>query len=409
MRGISSGITLVTVVLLFIEIVAFWGLFQLMDRKDRKWKMSFLYWTTGLVCFGLFLYAFLDPGKIRHTVNYGFYYFVIFCLMLNFFPKALLSFFVLLSLPVRLLRNKRDSLTVILSGIILSTGVFISILSGFIAGKKLIRQEEVKLVVPSLPETLNGIKIVHISDFHLSGFSNTRFMERLAERVNRQKPDLILFTGDMVNNFHQEIRGFESVLGRMEAHSGKLAILGNHDYGDYSEWDSPADKASNLQAVKAGIQKCGFRLLLNESQKINFRDTSFYVVGVENWGHPPFPQYARLDSALAHVSDHSFRILLSHDPAHWEDQVLRQRDIPLTLSGHSHGGQFGIKIAGLEFSLIWLISRRWGGLYEENGQYLYVNRGAGCVGFPARLDMSPEITVITLLSTENHSVTADQN
>jgi len=267
---------------------------------------------------------------------------------------------------------------------------------GVAAGKKTIRTEEIKLSVPSLPARLNGLKIVHISDIHLGGFENGRFLKRCVDKINRIKPDLILFTGDMVNNFYQEMAGFGDELSMLNAQYGKFAILGNHDYGDYSDWDSPKNKIRNREIIMQKIRQSGFQLLLNQSEKIDMRDTSFYITGVENWGHPPFPQYARLDSALRNVPENSFRILLTHDPAHWQEKVLFETSIPLTLAGHTHGGQSAVKIAGIEFSPIYLRSKNWGGLYQENNQFLYVNRGLGCVGLPARIDMAPEITVLTL-------------
>ncbi|MEN6453456.1 MAG: metallophosphoesterase [Prolixibacteraceae bacterium] len=396
MRGITSGILIFTLIILVVEILGFLGITLLVRRKKRRWMVGVTYWFFTAVFLTLWLAAFLDTEKIRHTTDYSFFYLAIFISVLNFFPKALLSLFVILSVPFSLARDKIRSQIILLSGLILSSGMVLTIGYGLIAGKKVIRMEEFRLDIADLPAGLNGVKIVHISDIHLGSYGRDRFLKRCVEKINKVEPDFILFTGDMVNNFYQEIVDFEDQLGEFKARSGKFAILGNHDYGDYSDWNSPKDKALNLKRIKQKVGEAGFQLLLNRSVKVNIRDTSLYIIGVENWGHPPFPQYARLDSARQNIPEKSFQILLTHDPAHWSDQVLYKTDIPLTLAGHTHGGQFAIKIAGMEFSLISLINKYWGGLYRENNQFLYVNRGLGCVGLPARIDMAPEITVITL-------------
>lgn len=397
MRGISSGVLIFTAIILIVEILGYLGIIQLVRERLWKRRVSVLYWLSTVVFIVFWLIAFLDPEKIRRTADYSFFYFVIFISALNFLPKALLSVFVILAAPFRLFLDKIRSQIILLSGLILSFGMILTLGYGVIAGKKTILIEETKLSIPSLPERLNGLKIVQLSDLHLGSFGNDRFLKRCVDKINRMKPDLILFTGDIVNNYHQEIDGFEDQLEALQARSGKFAILGNHDYGDYTDWDSPQDKYRNHETVIQKLRESGFRLLLNQSEKINIRDTSLYLIGVENWGHPPFPQYARLDSALRNVPDKSFRILMTHDPAHWSDHILYKTDIPLTLSGHTHGGQFALKIAGIGFSPICFVEKYWGGLYLENNQFLYVNRGLGCVGLPARIDMAPEITVFTLI------------
>lgn len=396
MRGISGGILIVTGIILLAEILGYYGVTQLIREKRWKRRTAMLYGATSTAVMALWLVAFWNPETIRRTTSYGFFYATIFIWTLNFFPKALVGFFVLLSLPFRLLENKAWHRTLLLSGVVLGLGVVLVLATGVVAGKKVLRVEKVGLSLPALPEGLNGLKIVQLSDIHLGSFGNDRFLWRIVDVVNGMKPDLVLFTGDMVNNYHQEIDRFKAPLEALHARYGKFAILGNHDYGDYTDWDSPEDKAGNARLIRQKIRDCGFRLLLNESAEVRRRDTCLYVVGVENWGRPPFPQYARLDSALRETPDQSFRILMTHDPVHWDDQVRLKTDIPLTLSGHTHGGQVGLKFAGLEFSFMCFVQKRWGGLYRENNQFLYVNRGIGCVGLPARIDMAPEITVFTL-------------
>ncbi|MEL7586348.1 MAG: metallophosphoesterase [Prolixibacteraceae bacterium] len=396
MRGISSGILTVTAIILIVEILGYLGIIQLVGTKIRKIKVSLLYWLLTSLVLSCWLMAFFDPDKIRRTTDYSFFYFVIFISTLNFFPKFLFSVFVIFAAPFRFFKRNRQSQVVLLSGLILSLGMILIMGYGLIAGKRTIRTEEVKLTLSSLPAGLNGLKIVQISDLHLGSFESDRFLSSAVERINRIEPDLILFTGDIVNNYHQEMDGFDDQLKQLKAGLGKYAILGNHDYGDYTDWSSPVVKEQNFSLIMKKIRKSGFKLLLNQSEQILVHGTQLYLIGVENWGHGSFPRYARLDSALAHVPDSSFRILMTHDPAHWDQQVVSQTSIPLTLSGHTHGGQFALKLAGIEFSPIRFVGKRWGGLYQEGEQFLYVNRGFGCVGLPARIDMDPEISVFTL-------------
>ncbi len=399
MRGIpTSGILIFILILLIVEGLAFAGITQLVkDRKTKK-KVSFIYWLSAILFFTVWLIAFLNPEKLRQTTNYQFFYFVIDLTILNIIPKFIIAVFTLVAIPFRLFRAKFASRAIVLSGTILSLGMLLSIGYGIVLGRKSIRQEQVELMLPDMPVALNGLKIVQISDIHLGSFEDDRFMKRCTEVINQIDADLILFTGDIVNNYNQEMTGFEDELTGMKARYGKFAILGNHDYGDYSKWNSQQDKLENQEIIHKELINAGFDLLLNQFSKVSIRDTSFYIIGVENWGHKPFPQYARLDSAMAEVPVDAFKILMTHDPAHWLDKVIGKTTIPLTLSGHTHGGQFAVKIGGMEFSPMYLIQKTWGGLYQQNNQYLYVNRGIGCVGFLGRIDMAPEITILTLRS-----------
>ncbi|MGE4585715.1 MAG: metallophosphoesterase [Mangrovibacterium sp.] len=401
MRGISSGFVLVFLFTLLVEVLGYLGITQLL--YDRLWKkrISGLYLLFSLFFLGFFLYAFGNPDTIRETGDYGFFYFVIFISTLNLVPKLVLSVFVLLASPFRLKRDKTLAHRIVLGGLILSFGVILCLGAGYVIGKNRIQIREISLNVSGLPSQLEGLKFVQLSDLQLGSFQNDRLLRRMVRQINRVNADLILFTGDLVNNFSREAVGFEEELLALSASSGKYAILGNHDYGDYSDWPTAVQKQNNRELIKKKIRDSGFTLLLNQTTRISMCDTAIYLTGVENWGHPPFPQYARLDKALSNVPEHAFQILMTHDPAHWNAQVIGQTTIQLTLSGHTHGGQFAVRLAGLSFSPIRLKSPEWGGLYKKNGQFLYVNRGFGCVGLPARIDMAPEITVFDLHASEN--------
>lgn len=273
-----------------------------------------------------------------------------------------------------------------------------SVLYGVTKGKFNYRVMNENIRFSNLPQSFRGLKIVHISDMHLGSFKQ-KFdqIAKAVEMINEQEPDLIFFTGDLVNNFAEETDGWAPVLSQMKAKTGKYSILGNHDYGDYSEWDSPEEKEKNLVAIKNFHRKIGFRLLLNESETISINNEEISITGVENWGKPPFPQHGDLGRATKNIQPEHFKILLSHDPSHWEEEVLSKTDIDITFSGHTHGMQFGIERAGIKWSPIQYKYPRWGGLYREHKQYLYVNRGFGYHGFPGRIGMPPEITVIELV------------
>jgi predicted MPP superfamily phosphohydrolase len=248
-----------------------------------------------------------------------------------------------------------------------------------------------------LPQNFNGLRIVQISDLHLGSF-NYRYhiLHRAIKTINGLKPDLIFFTGDLVNNYAWELNGWEEVLKPLKAQHGKYSVLGNHDYGDYSKWESEEERKSNFEDIKDFHAQIGFKLLLNEAECIENNGEKIAIVGVENWGNPPFKQYGDLQKSLVGVNDVGFKILLSHDPSHWSQEVVEQTNIALTLSGHTHGMQAGINIKNKEWSPIKYKYKHWAGLYSLGPQFLYVSRGLGWMGFPGRLGMRPEITFIEL-------------
>lgn len=399
MRGLpASGIIIFFIIMLLIELIAYLGIIQLISDKRLRKLITIIYSAISISFLVIWLSAFLNPAKIRETTSYDFFYFVISLSVLNLFPKALIAVFSLAGLLLRLLRDKYYSKLVTLAGIVISFGMLLCIGYGISIGRTQLQVNQVELVFDSLPTELDKFTVVQVSDLHLGSFNNPTFLQKMTLKINEINPDLLLFTGDIVNNYYQEMIGFEDALATMKARYGKFAIFGNHDYGDYSSWENTEYKALNHQNIAKKLCKAGFILLQNQSYKLSLNDTSLYLLGVENWGHKPFPQYAKLDEALENVPESAFKILLSHDPAHWMDEVIPETNIPLTLSGHTHGAQLGLKIAGISFSPMYLIQPLWAGLYQQNGQFLYVNQGSGCVGFPGRIDMNPEITVLTLRS-----------
>lgn len=285
-------------------------------------------------------------------------------------------------------------------GVILAAIPFFSILYGISRGRFDFKVELQELRFTKLPKAFSGLRIVHISDIHMGSFlGNEEQVKRGIELINRQEADYIVFTGDLVNNFAEELDGWLPILQRLKAKNGKFSILGNHDYGDYVNWPSQSEKMANLERIKSFHALAGFRLLLNETVPIESNGEKIYITGVENWGLPPFPQYGNLNMALnGQGQSESFKILLTHDPSHWDAEVLPKTDIDLTLSGHTHGMQFGIRIAGWQWSPVKYKYPRYSGLYTFGERSLLVNRGFGYIGFPGRIGMPPDITVITLLN-----------
>jgi hypothetical protein len=267
----------------------------------------------------------------------------------------------------------------------------------------------VEISSPRLPAAFDGYRMVQISDLHVGTWGeDTSFVAELVDSVNAQHPDIILFTGDIVNRESTELAPFLNTLARLHAPDGVYSILGNHDYGDYVDWPSAADKRDNLQLLKNWQRQIGWKLLNNQRTQIVHDNDTIQLIGVENWGEPPFHQYGHLIDAyplstdsLQHLNDDRFKILLTHNPEHWRQEVRRISNIDLSLSGHTHAMQFELKFGNWRWSPSAWKYDQWGGLYDyinAKGEKLqiYVNIGAGEVGIPSRIGATPELTVITL-------------
>lgn len=272
-----------------------------------------------------------------------------------------------------------------------------SIIYGVIKGKHNFKVLKYELTFADLPAAFDGVTITQITDIHSGSLDNEEKITYAVDLVNEQKSDVILFTGDIVNNFAREMDPWITTFKQLEAPLGKYSILGNHDYGDYSDWKSDAAKKANFKAVKDIHPKIGFDLLLNEHRYIEKDGQKIALVGVENWGKG-FNKAGDLQKASEGIKQADFKILMTHDPSHWEYKVKKNAfNYHLTLSGHTHGLQFGIEIPGfIKWSPAKYVYKQWAGLYEEFGRYINVNRGFGYHAFPGRVGIWPEITVITL-------------
>ncbi|MBR9844783.1 MAG: metallophosphoesterase [Algicola sp.] len=282
---------------------------------------------------------------------------------------------------------------------------FASLLYGMYKGKYRFRVLDYVLHFEDLPEAFDGYKITQISDIHSGSFDNRKKIEYGVNLINQQESDVILFTGDMVNNKSSEMLPWAELFGNLKAKDGVFSVLGNHDYGDYIDWPSRDAKAQNLVDLIELQKTMGYDVLLNESRFIERNGQRIAVVGVENWGKGGFKKAGDLKKAASQVNAEDFKILMTHDPSHWEAEVVHDEyHYHLTLSGHTHGMQFGIEIPGwIKWSPVKWRYKQWAGIYEELGQYINVNRGFGYLGYPGRVGIWPEVTVITLKKGSNNA------
>lgn len=283
-------------------------------------------------------------------------------------------------------------------GVGLSSTLFLSLLYGF--GNKykytLIKK---KIALNGLPSSFKGFKIIHISDIHSGSLKDQAAVLKGIAMIQKQNADLILFTGDLVNDRATEMKDWMSIFSQIKAPHGVYSTLGNHDYGDYVSWDSPVAKQQNLEALKKVHHDLGWRLLMNENVHITKQDEAIRLVGIENWGAKArFPKYGKMEQAMHGVGDKEVIVLMSHDPSHWEAEVIpKYPAIQLTLAGHTHGMQFGLENPYFKWSPVQWVYKQWAGLYSEKQQQLYVNRGFGFLGYPGRVGIMPEITLIELV------------
>ena len=286
-----------------------------------------------------------------------------------------------------------------LAKVVLALGAlpFVALLWGMVRGATDYQVRRVTLKFPNLPPAFDGFKVLQISDLHTGSFSSVEPLQRAVRFINAQQADLILMTGDLVNNRATEVEPHIPTLAGIRSELPIFSSLGNHDYGDYVHWPSPAAKQVNLERLKQNHAKIGWTLLNDTSHIIARGGDKIAVLGVQNWSsHPNFPKHGDLPRAHAASGDAPFKILLSHDPSHWEAQVLNYPDIDLTLSGHTHGMQFGVNLPFLKWSPVQYTYKQWAGLYEQGLQKLYVNVGLGYLGYPGRVGFLPEITVFEL-------------
>ncbi len=406
----STRVFILFVIILLIDVLAFQAVRQLVGTSGRSLKTVtyILYWVVPALTM-----AYIAAAFFGHTDNFpkGIQSLVRAMLFILYFTKLLMAVVILIDDIRRLIfgvvnlgvadlhlsteRSKWMSYVALLLGAI----PFLSLTYGMARNSYRYRLLKTKVPVKDLHPDLHGLKIVQISDIHSGSFLLKEPVERSVQMVLDQKPDIVFFTGDLINSLATEMEPFLEMFSRLQAPLGVYSILGNHDYGDYHHWDNPEDKRRNFEDMKNMHARLGWKLLLNEHVTIPVGDVAFNVIGVENYSASPrFPKHGDLRLATQDMPGNALNILLSHDPSHWNAQVTNDHpEIHLTLSGHTHGFQFGVEIPGVfKWSPIQYMYPQWAGLYEKDGQYLYVNRGLGYLGYPGRVGILPEITLLTL-------------
>jgi predicted MPP superfamily phosphohydrolase len=397
-------ITLFTGFMAVMDLYAFRGIHHLFENLPQGIStFTLAYWGASLAMLGALVWTGTRFRKMRDPSLFFGVSLVIGIFLMLYIPKLLFNAVQLLGDLTHLVAGFFSTDPVIsrkwflFPGAVMGSMLFLAFGMGMARGRTNLKIFRKEIGIEGLPAAFHGLRIVQISDLHLAGFYNhPGYVKRIVERVNMLKPGLILFSGDMVHNFSEELDPFTAILKELNAPLGKFAILGNHDYGHYYGWESEKEKKENLDRVKEQIRNAGFDLLLNEHRTISLNGSALEIIGVENWGKPPFPQQGDLHRAMEGTDPDLVKILLSHDPSHWDLQVRGKEPIALTLSGHTHGMQLGFEIGNFRWSPSRWTYKHWAGLYHENGQYLYVNRGLGYTGFPGRVGIRPEITLLTL-------------
>ncbi len=370
--------------------------------------IQFVYWAVSLISLGTLLLVLLSRGTSPTPLRMQ----VANLLFILFISKLVIVFFLVLDDVVRVgqwlsnaLRGPEEpkfslSRHRFMSQVALTVGMlpFATLLWGMVKGAFDYQVKKVTLAFPNLPAAFDGFRLLQITDMHAGSFADGAPLQQAIKLINQQEADAVVFTGDMVNNMAKEVKPYISILAQVKAPHGVFSILGNHDYGDYVEWPSPEAKRQNVQHLVDLQRQAGWDVLLNEHRVLERDGQKIGMLGVENWGHRMnFPKYGILSKAHAGTQDLPFKILLTHDPSHWDGEVnVKYPDIDLTLSGHTHGMQFGVNIPGWKWSPVQYVYKQWAGLYKKGKQHLYVNVGLGFLGYHGRVGFLPEITVFEL-------------
>jgi predicted MPP superfamily phosphohydrolase len=409
---------MIVVLLLFLLLwgAIEWFSFQAVRTLILQKKIVVLYQVVSLLLAVYFIYSISQfdrsIGQTKQTML------VLGCLLMVYLPKTVLAivmltedFFRVGKGSINYLVKKRKDQPFFASrrkfvsqlGLGLAAIPFLSLVYGIFEGKYNFKVIKQRIFFPDLPEEFDGFTITQISDVHSGSFDNPEKINYAIDLVNAQNSDLILFTGDIVNTHAKEMIPWIDTFNRIKEHKyGKYSVLGNHDYGEYVTWPSEKAKETNFEAIKNLYGKINFKLLLNEHTFIEKGNQKIALVGVENWGHN-FKKAGDINKASQGLTQDDFKILMSHDPSHWDYEVQHhKKNFHLTLSGHTHGMQFGIEIPGyFKWSLAQYVYKQWAGLYENKGRYVYVNRGFGFHAYSGRVGIMPEITVIELKKGNN--------
>ena len=401
------------VILVAIDFYVYHGLRFLFANRDSSARtFAIVFWTITAVALGILLLGFFTDWrswpKVIRTYAFSIVVFV-------YLAKVLMSIFLVIDDAIRLLRFGGSFASGLISSekvaeplrisrlrFIVQTGAFLSaipllsLVYGMMGGTSRFRVRTVKLSLPGLPPEFEGFKAVQISDLHVGSFFSQEPLQRAVDLIHEQRPDVIFFTGDLVNDRHHEALEHKELLSSLNAPMGVYSVLGNHDYGDYYRWETIEEKEDNLRRMKELHGELGWKLLLNDHAYLERNGERIGLVGVENWSaRMNFKRYGDMQKATAGFNPAAVNILLSHDPSHWQSEITSNyKYIDLMLAGHTHGFQFGVEIPGFRWSPVQYVYKQWADLYTDNQQHLYVNRGLGFIGYPGRVGILPEITVL---------------
>ncbi len=399
-------------VFLLIDFYVFQAVLNVSKGWPSPWQtlVRYGFWLPTALCItALSWWMFADPFSITS----GMRNWIITGIFATYFSKLFGVFFLLIDDGQRLVRwitkyfSKNPST---LPGEVITRSQFLTnaamvataipfgaMAYGIISGAHDYRLKRVSLKLSNLPKEFDGIRIAQLSDIHSGSFFNKTAVKGGVEMTLNEKPDVILFTGDLVNNESSEVKDYIDVFNKLRAPLGVYSVTGNHDYGDYKNWESKEAKKQNFNDLMEAHRLLGFDLLMNENRFITQGSEKLAIIGIENWGAGRFTKYGKLDQAYRGTEEAATKILMSHDPSHWDAEVRPgYSDIDLMLSGHTHGFQFGVELGGFKWSPVQYAYKQWAGLYKEGNQHLYVNRGFGYLGYPGRVGMPPEITIIEL-------------
>lgn len=411
------GAFIFVAILLLIDTYVFQAIksVSLTASSRTKTIVNITYWSITVLVIAAFLVLVINRSDYfpKNVRNY------IFAIVVGLFLAKLTMVFFLLIDDIRRLfqwivlkiaysskqvdtgETEGISRSVFLSWFSLAAGttLFGSLLYGF-GNKYNYHVNRLQLSFDNLPAGFKGLKILQISDIHSGSFTDARAVQLGVQKILNEKPDIVLFTGDLVNDMAVEMESYLEIFSQVKAPMGVYSTLGNHDYGDYVRWpQNGISKQENLENLKKVHAAMGWRLLMNEHVVLEKEGDKIALLGIENWSNKGrFPKHGRLDLAHQGTEAYPFKILMSHDPSHWEAQVQKEYpDVDLMLSGHTHGMQFGVDVPGFKWSPVQYMYKQWAGLYENDKQKLYVNRGFGFIGYPGRVGILPEITVIELV------------
>lgn len=398
--------------LLLIDFYFFQAVLTLSKNWSPVWKQiaRISFWIPTIISFvALLWWQLADPYTISATVRTW----IITGIFATYFSKLIGVVFLLIDDVQRLVRwvsGLFQKKTEVLPGesitrsqfltqaaVIASTVPFGAMIFGIVSGAHDYRVRKVTVKLPNLPKAFDGLRLAQLSDIHSGSFFNKTAVKGGVEMVLNEKPDMIFFTGDLVNNEASEVKEYINVFDKLKAPWGVYSVTGNHDYGDYANWTNQSSKQQNFKDLIEAHHLLGFNLLMNEHRFIEQGGEKLAIIGIENWGAGRFSKYGKLEQAHAGTQDAAVKLLLSHDPSHWDAQVRpNYNDIDIAFAGHTHGFQFGVELGDFKWSPSQYAYKQWAGLYTQGNQHLYVNRGFGYLGYPGRVGMPPEITIMEL-------------